>query len=96
MIGGYRWHVEPPEAIWQLRRYGITVEQFNAMLVIQKGRCAICGKFNGSKRLCVDHNHETGKVRGLLCDPCNKVLGFAHDDCSVLTNARKYLIRSNL
>lgn len=51
--------------------YGITVEQYEEMLKRQKGGCAICGKRPGKKRLHVDHNHETGQVRGLLCAKCN-------------------------
>lgn len=59
-------------------RYGITRDEYNAMLEVQDGRCAICGKEGGGSRgnmLDVDHDHETGKVRGLLCRACNTALG---------------------
>lgn len=57
------------------RKYGLTVEQYEAMLKAQKYRCAICGGKNAKNRLAVDHCHDTGKVRALLCDPCNQHLG---------------------
>lgn len=56
------------------KKYNMTVDQYNSMLKSQNGKCAICG--NTSERaLAVDHNHETGKVRGLLCLQCNVHLG---------------------
>lgn len=91
MDGGYKWQIEPPEAIYILRRYNITVEQFNERLIAQEGRCRICGKFNGKKRLVVDHDHTTGEVRGLLCNLCNNMLGFSRDDPEVLARGAKYL-----
>jgi hypothetical protein len=69
-------------------RYGITLEVRNALNKKQKGRCAICGE---RRKLNVDHDHKTGKVRGLLCKQCNYLLGNARDDCVILTNANKYL-----
>jgi hypothetical protein len=51
------------------RRYGITPEDFEEMAKAQKYRCRICGR--REVRLCVDHNHKTGRVRALLCDSCN-------------------------
>ena len=56
--------------------YGLTLEQYDEMLEQQGEVCAICGEANlDGKRLYVDHNHETGKVRGLLCLKCNNRLG---------------------
>ena len=56
--------------------YGLTLEQYDEMLEQQDSVCAICGETNlDGKRLYVDHNHETGKVRGLLCLKCNNRLG---------------------
>lgn len=63
-----------------MRTYGITDEQYRLLLAYQSqtlgnppGTCAICGVANGkTKRLAVDHDHKTGKVRGILCGPCNK------------------------
>jgi len=57
-------------ALW--RRYGITVAQYDKMLKRQKGTCALCGKPPKTKRLAVDHDHATKRVRGLLCFLCNK------------------------
>lgn len=65
-------------------RYGITVADYDAMLSAQNGLCAICDQpSTNGKRLHVDHNHETGKVRGLLCTSCNFRLGLyeQHDWC---------------
>lgn len=71
-------------------RFGITVEDYNKMLESQEGKCKICGG-SDKKRLAVDHNHLTGKVRGLLCSACNKALGGFQDSKSVLKSAIKYL-----
>ena len=54
--------------------YGISLPEFNSMKRKQKGKCGICGIVPASN-LCVDHNHKTGEVRGLLCHPCNLALG---------------------
>jgi hypothetical protein len=82
----------------QLRRlYGITVEDYQRLFAKQKGCCAICGskepRRTGRKHLCVDHCHETGKVRGLLCDPCNNGFGRFGDDPQLLKRAVAYLER---
>lgn len=75
------------------RRYGITLEEYNTLLEFQKGVCAICGKPEMMhKQLVVDHDHKTGKVRGLLCTNCNKALGNAFDDVGVLRNMITYLL----
>lgn len=62
---------------YRLRRYGLTIEDYDAMLLTQKGRCAICGRSatENTKRLSVDHDHVTGHVRGLLCQVCNRDVG---------------------
>src|SRR3990167_6343729 len=53
-------------------RFGITIDEYNLMLKNQKGGCAICGmKHNHKRRFCIDHNHTTNEVRGLLCNGCN-------------------------
>ena len=77
-----------------LRRYGLTVRDYKEMLAAQDYRCAICGSTNPyhkSKVFCVDHCHETGKIRGLLCHPCNNGLGRFQDDPKLLRAAAKYL-----
>ena len=81
-----------------LRRYGLTIEEFDSLLDAQGGVCAICrspetyllasGK---DSRLSVDHCHETGVVRGLLCRSCNLVLGHLGDDVKLLEAAIEYL-----
>lgn len=82
-----------------LRVYGITVEQYDAMLAEQGGVCALCGKppaMNGGpsgNRLHVDHDHETGRVRALLCSTCNISLGGFRDDPVLLRKAADYLER---
>ena len=80
------------------RRYGITVKQYNKMFEKQNGVCAICHKCETRKhqsgtlrRLSIDHDHKTGKVRGLLCDKCNRLLGMANDNRVILANALYYL-----
>lgn len=70
-------------------RYGITLEDFVAMRAKQQGRCAICDAVD--ERLVVDHNHQTGKVRGLLCHLCNAMIGCAREDPVILTAALAYL-----
>lgn len=79
-----RWAKEHPKEAKaiarrnQLRvRYGITPEDYIFLFEAQGGVCAICGNENtGGRNLCVDHNHETGKVRGLLCTSCNTGVGY--------------------
>lgn len=76
------------------KTYGITAEQYDALYKAQGGRCAICRRATGAaRRLAVDHNHQTGEVRGLLCKPCNRYgLGmFARDNPEVLDRAAEYL-----
>ena len=73
-------------------QYNISLEEFDAFCEKQNNVCAICGKPNkGGKRLRVDHNHDTGKVRGLLCDCCNIGIGYFFDDTTALSSAINYL-----
>lgn len=74
------------------RIYGITIEQYDNLLLNQKGNCAIC-KESFSKTPQVDHNHMTDKVRGLLCGACNILLGTARENITILNNAIEYLER---
>ena len=63
-----------------MRQYGITEQEYTALLRKQKGRCALCGdKPPRHRQLDVDHNHLTGKVRGLLCIPCNLAVGVVEE-----------------
>lgn len=76
----------------QVKKYGITVEDFHRMLVEQGGVCAICRtNCNVNRRLCIDHCHVTGKVRGLLCSECNSAIGKLKDDKELIKNALNYL-----
>ena len=73
----------------QVKRYnGMTLEEYDEILEHQNNQCAICGKTSEEegRRLSIDHNHETGEIRGLLCRMCNLVLGNANDDISILSN----------
>ena len=74
------------------KRYGITLEQYDAMLEDQNGLCVICGGANkGGWRLAVDHDHKTGRVRGLLCQSCNRFVGEIENDIKRLNTALNYL-----
>ena len=70
-------------------KYGISQEVYNHMYDLQKGACKICRK--NFPKLHVDHCHETGNVRGLLCGSCNRGLGLLQDDITNLTYAITYL-----
>ena len=72
--------------------YGITLEQYEDMLEKQNSVCLICTLPSGTRRLHVDHNHDTGKVRGLLCHHCNTALGLLRDDPALLAKAATYLL----
>jgi hypothetical protein len=78
------------------RTYGISVDDYNSLLVEQNGVCAICerqptGNSKQEARLHVDHNHETGEVRGLLCKDCNHGIGFFRDNPKLLGKAADYV-----
>ena len=76
----------------QLKRdFGIDLLVYNNMFEEQYGVCAICGKVDRDKRLAVDHNHLTKKVRGLLCGDCNRGLGIFKDQIFLLQKAISYL-----
>lgn len=74
-------------------QYDISLEQYDEMLKAQGGCCAVCGNNtpDGKGRFVVDHCHETGRVRGLLCTKCNVMLGMAKDSVSTLMSAVNYL-----
>jgi hypothetical protein len=73
------------------RMYGITAEQYDAMLLKQDNKCAICLQEDKGKRLAVDHCHKTGRIRGLLCGNCNLALGLLQDNPDLLNKAAAYL-----
>lgn len=77
-----------------LRRYGITQADYDRMLALQGGRCAICATDDpGKKSWCIDHDHDTEAVRGLLCSLCNTGIGNLRDDPDILKSAVSYLER---
>jgi nitrate/TMAO reductase-like tetraheme cytochrome c subunit len=97
-----QWKLDNPDEVRQYKwkeRYNITPEHYDEMVKSQNNRCAICGnveiaKHNITKKvqkLAVDHCHSSGKVRGLLCQDCNRGLGKFHDNIQRLENAIKYL-----
>ncbi len=73
--------------------YGIDKDDYAAMLHAQGGVCAVCQEAEEGVRLSVDHDHETRKVRGLLCGACNRMLGLAKEDIGVLRASIVYLER---
>lgn len=72
------------------REYGISLDDYQRMYKEQGGVCAVCGS-SSEKNFHVDHNHKTGEVRGLLCDKCNKALGFVKDDLNIIKRLKRYL-----
>jgi hypothetical protein len=72
-------------------RYGLTETQYASLLSKQDGVCRICNNPDPSRPLCVDHAHDSGVVRGLLCNRCNRALGLFGDDVEVLLAAAQYL-----
>lgn len=82
--------------VGKFRRYNLTKEEYGKLFNEQKGCCAICEKPQSEltgriKHLGIDHNHQTGKVRGLLCDVCNRGIGYLRDDIVLITKALNYL-----
>ena len=95
-----KWRISNPERRKGLSRksnlknwYGISIDEYDSMLTDQGGGCAICGTTTprGTGRFCVDHDHATGKVRGLLCNNCNSGIGHLGDCVERLILAIKYL-----
>lgn len=87
--GAFTW-----TQVQRLGKYGLTVAEWEAMLEAQGGVCAICGEPETAKNrtvLAVDHDHATGRARGLLCHRCNRLLGHAGDDPEILRRAADYL-----
>lgn len=84
----------------KLRKFGLTYEQYEEMFRAQDGVCAICLKAETAlasgkiRALAVDHDHATGVVRGLLCDRCNRAIGFLADDPLRAESLARYLRRA--
>lgn len=83
---------------WMLKtKYGITESEYNDMFQAQDGCCAICKRAATyyKRKMAVDHNHLTGKVRGLLCVKCNRGIGCFEESPSMFDSAKSYLLRFN-
>jgi hypothetical protein len=72
------------------RKYNMTHEQYVEMYDARDGECDICGEYH--IKLCIDHSHATGRVRGLLCNECNKGLGMFRDNAHIIGSAIEYLL----
>lgn len=75
------------------KTYGITIEQYSILLETQSGKCAICKLKEQKRELAVDHNHTTGKVRGLLCHKCNVSLGLLKESTENMESMISYVKR---
>lgn len=76
----------------RLKRRGATEELYNELYEIQQGCCAICNEPEEKLSwLCIDHDHNTGRVRGLLCPSCNRGIGLLQDNPKFLLKAAKYI-----
>lgn len=93
-----RYQKENPNKVlgWHLKKYNMTVDDYNSLLQKQKGVCAICkskarGMQHKKNRLCVDHDHSDNTIRGLLCGSCNVGIGHFKHSKVLLKKAIKYL-----
>ena len=73
------------------RKYGLLFQDYNQLFELQNGKCLICNNIENKRLLSVDHDHKTGKIRGLLCSNCNTGLGNFKDNSILLEKAIKYL-----
>lgn len=104
LVKSKKYHQENPQKAKNSglkRQYGIDLDQYNVFLKNQNDVCAICHKSSTAidkrtgktKMLAVDHDHNTGKIRGLLCEAHNRALGMFHDNIEELQSAIAYLGR---
>jgi len=91
-----RYQNNPQKELDRIRfkKYGITGDEFRFILNNQNNQCLICVK-QDTKNLSVDHNHQTGKIRGIICNDCNVVLGRVRDSIKTLKSMIKYLEKYN-
>jgi hypothetical protein len=79
--------------------YGITLQDYEVRYLQQKGMCGLCGNTHPNtgrhSSLCVDHDHKTGRIRGLLCHRCNRALGLLGDGAVILRRALNWVEFSN-
>jgi Recombination endonuclease VII len=88
----YAKHAHKRRDADRLKKYGLTREAYEQMAAAQGGRCAICG-VKPDHDLRVDHDHETGAIRALLCAGCNSGIGFLREDPLIMLSAIEYLAR---
>lgn len=100
-----KWRLENPERvkdyskISNLRKFNLTIEQYNEKLISQNSVCAICSKYEIAvqpqtgrvRNLAVDHCHLTGNIRGLLCMKCNTIVGHIERNPELIKNIVNYL-----
>lgn len=79
--------------LMRLKRLGLSEQDYLSMFAQQEGKCAICRRVETGRfaKLCVDHCHSSGRVRGLLCNRCNQALGLLGDSPETLRKATAYL-----
>jgi hypothetical protein len=91
-----RKHRQAHEQRRRLRKYGITQQEYDDLLLSQAGRCPGCRTDDpGDKGWCIDHCHRSGRVRGLLCNRCNTMLGLADEDPTILRLLADFAERMN-
>ena len=88
-----KYHAEHPtkNRVHDLVKYNMNLKDYDKLFAAQNGICVICGNPPNGRNLCVDHNHITGEVRGLLCRNCNSALGLFGDSLDILVTAAEYL-----
>ena len=81
---------------WHFKdKFNLSHEEWLEMWEYQEEKCAICGiVFPTPSDACVDHDHKTGEIRGLLCRKCNRGIGHFNDDIELVTKAMKYLMEA--
>lgn len=96
-------HIQEKKEYDLKRKFGITQEEYNKILKDQNSVCFLClnvetrkHKNTITQRLSIDHDHKTGKIRGLLCNNCNRGIGLLQDNSEILKRAVFYLERSKL
>lgn len=86
------YQIAKEHAYGMTAKYGITYHAFWGLFDLQEGKCRICWrKFDKEVKAVVDHCHQTGRIRGLLCNRCNTGLGFFLDSENLLVRAIQYL-----
>lgn len=89
-----KYYKDNPEKYleYRVRKYGLTVDQYNDMLTEQNNCCKICNvELDMAKHTHIDHCHSTGEVRSILCAPCNQALGLLKEDISIMQRMIDYV-----